>query len=230
MKMKDPYQVLGVPRNASEKEIKAAYKELVKKYHPDQYQDNPLAEFAEEKMAEINTAYDAIMSERRNGGSSQNYSYGNDFEYNYDYNYGNRSNAGYSYDNSANYNYGGVDYLEIRRMISSGNVTAAEQRLDAIPQESRNAEWFFLKGNIAYTRGWLDEAFKCFQEAYRLDPQNQEYAAAFNRMNSQGSGYMRGNPMNTQANGVDTTMNCLSTLCLADCCCECMGGDLIRCI
>ena len=70
--MKDPYQILGVSRNASEQEIKAAYKALVKKYHPDQYQDNPLAEFAEEKMAEINTAYDAIMQERRNG--TQSYS------------------------------------------------------------------------------------------------------------------------------------------------------------
>lgn len=46
---KDPYKILGVSPTASDAEIKSAYKELVKKYHPDQYQDNPLADVAEEK-------------------------------------------------------------------------------------------------------------------------------------------------------------------------------------
>ena len=50
---KDPYKILGVSPTASDAEIKSAYKELVKKYHPDQYQDNPLADVAEEKMSEI---------------------------------------------------------------------------------------------------------------------------------------------------------------------------------
>ena len=59
---KDPYKILGVSPTASDAEIKSAYKELVKKYHPDQYQDNPLADVAEEKMYEINAAYDQIMT------------------------------------------------------------------------------------------------------------------------------------------------------------------------
>ena len=59
---KDPYKILGVSPTASDAEIKSAYKELVKKYHPDQYQDNPLADVAEEKMSEINAAYDAIKN------------------------------------------------------------------------------------------------------------------------------------------------------------------------
>lgn len=62
---KDPYKILGVSPTASDAEIKSAYKELVKKYHPDQYQDNPLADVAEEKMSEINAAYDQIMTSRR---------------------------------------------------------------------------------------------------------------------------------------------------------------------
>ncbi|MBR6874034.1 MAG: J domain-containing protein [Ruminococcus sp.] len=221
--MKDPYQILGVSRNASEQEIKAAYKALVKKYHPDQYQDNPLAEFAEEKMAEINTAYDAIMQERRNGtqsyssyDSSSSQSYGND----------------YAYDNNYGYSSAGFDSVQIRRVISSGNITQAEQMLENVPVSARNAEWNFLKGNVAFSRGWLEEAYGYFSEACRLEPGNAEYNAALNHMNAQRGGYMQGNAYNYNRapSGADSTLNCLSTLCIADCCCECMGGDLIRCI
>lgn len=63
----NPYEVLGVSENASDEEIKKAYKELVKKYHPDKYQDNPLANLAEEKLQEINEAYDTIMKGGGNG-------------------------------------------------------------------------------------------------------------------------------------------------------------------
>ena len=55
--MKDPYEVLGVPHGASEDEIKKAYRELARKYHPDNYANNPLADLAQEKMKEINEAY-----------------------------------------------------------------------------------------------------------------------------------------------------------------------------
>ena len=63
----NPYEVLGVPENASDEEIKKAYQELVKKYHPDKYQNNPLADLAEEKLQEINEAYDTIMKGGGNG-------------------------------------------------------------------------------------------------------------------------------------------------------------------
>ena len=73
----NPYEVLGVPENASEEQIKEAYKELVKKYHPDKYQDNPLADLAEEKMQEINEAYDMLM--KNSGGSYYNSSAGGSY-------------------------------------------------------------------------------------------------------------------------------------------------------
>jgi molecular chaperone DnaJ len=66
--MKNPYEVLGVKETASDAEIKRAYRELVKKYHPDQYRDNPLSKLAEEKLREVNEAYDEIMRQRAAGG------------------------------------------------------------------------------------------------------------------------------------------------------------------
>ena len=68
--MRDPYTVLGVSSNASDQEIKKAYRELARKYHPDNYVDNPLADLAEEKMKEINEAYEAIQKQRSGGGGS----------------------------------------------------------------------------------------------------------------------------------------------------------------
>ena len=65
--MENPYKVLGVREGASQEEIKAAYKELAKKYHPDKYVNNPLGDLAAEKMKEINEAYDFLM---KNGGGS----------------------------------------------------------------------------------------------------------------------------------------------------------------
>ena len=65
--MTDPYQILGVTRDASDEQIKTAYRNLVKKYHPDHFVDDPLSDLATEKMKEINNAYDQVMKERRAG-------------------------------------------------------------------------------------------------------------------------------------------------------------------
>ena len=58
--MRDPYQVLGVPSTATDEEVKKAYRNLAKKYHPDNYHDDPLADLAQEKMKEINEAYELL--------------------------------------------------------------------------------------------------------------------------------------------------------------------------
>ena len=68
--MNDPYEVLGVPRTATDEEIKKAYRNLARKYHPDNYHDSPLADLAQEKMKEINAAYEQITKERSGRGST----------------------------------------------------------------------------------------------------------------------------------------------------------------
>ena len=78
--MRDPYSVLGVSQNASDEEVKKAYRELARKYHPDNYQNNPLADLAEEKMKEINEAYDVITKQRSGGYSSPSGGYGGGYQ------------------------------------------------------------------------------------------------------------------------------------------------------
>ena len=78
--MTDPYKILGVSRDATDDEIKKAYRELARKYHPDNYANSPLADLAEEKMKEINTAYSDIQKARAAGNSGQTASSGNSYD------------------------------------------------------------------------------------------------------------------------------------------------------
>lgn len=199
MNNRDPYQILGVSPSASETEIKAAYRELAKKYHPDNYSDNPLSDLAQEKMQEINEAYDAILRARRAGGTAGG-AYG-----------------GAPYTGGAA---GGSRYRDIRALINSGRIADAETLLTGIPASQRDAEWHFLKGSVLYRKGWLEDAYQNFVTATRLDPQNAEYREAVNRMDQQ---RRTGNYSPTGYGG--STMSCTpcdvcSGLMILDCCCR----------
>ena len=214
--MTDPYKILGVSPSATDEEIKDAYRKLAKKYHPDQYGDSPLSELAGEKMKEINEAYDTIVSQRKNRGANNNgYGYNNYNTYNAGY------NAGYAGGSSAS------GFNDVRRFIMAGRIADAEQILNGVPVESRNAEWYFLKGTVLYRRGWLEEAKEHFTRACQMDPGNPEYQAALNQAMNQRSGYNPNMNMNN-AGGCNACDICNGLIC-ADCCCECMGGDLIPC-
>lgn len=199
MSIQDPYAVLGVSPNATDAEVKAAYREKARKYHPDNYTDNPLSDLAQEKMQEINEAYDTIVRMRQNGGA------------------GNVGGGA-----------AGSHYSDIRNMIRANRILDAEMLLDGVPAASRDAEWYFLKGSVLYKKGWLEDALSHYSTACRMDPGNAEYRAALNhmQMNRQTGGY-RTTPQ-ARAGGCSGCDICSSLIC-ADCCCECAGGDLIPC-
>ena len=198
--MKDPYVVLGVSKNATDEQIKDAYRELARKYHPDNYADNPLSDLAGEKMKEVNEAYDTIMNSRRAPKGN---------------------NSGYS--NTANF-----AFPEVRNLINQNRLEQAQEVLDGVPPQQRNAEWYFLNGTLLYRRGWFDQAYTSFATAARMEPMNPEYRDALNRAQRQaGSQY---NPYRTYGTGAGCDgCDCCTNLLCADCCCECMGGDLIPC-
>lgn len=210
--MKNPYEVLGIRENASEEEIKKAYREAVKKYHPDQYRDNPLSKLAEEKLREVNEAYDYLMKNgnfRRNGGFN--------------------SDGGESYE-STGYRQSGRDdngvFNQARVNINNGNINAAEDILNRTA--ARNAEWYYLKGLIFMRKGWYDEAYTHIQAAVNMDPANFEYRNTLNRMNTTNNVY-RSNAFGRGYNqGPDICTICQCLWC-SDCCCEAAGGDLIGC-
>ena len=192
--MRDPYEVLGVNHGASDDEIKKAYRDLARKYHPDNYQNNPLADLAEEKMKEVNEAYDAITKARSGGYSGGGYS-------------------GAAYQQSRGYESSSSgQFAQIRQLINAGDIDSAEQILQGM--SLKNGEWYFLMGSIAYRRGWLDEARQNYQIACQMDPQNMEYRQAFNMMQAGGYSYHQ-QPVSGGCDASDccTTMLCLNCLC-----------------
>lgn len=204
--MSDPYNILGISPTASDEEVKTAYRTLAKKYHPDNYADSPIADLASEKMKEINEAYDQIMNERKH-----------------------RNAGGYQQPGYTGSGYAGSDYVDVRNLIVSGRLADAEQILDGVPPENRNAEWYFLKGTVLYKRGWLDEAYDDFARACQMNPGNAEYRAAFNQVTNQRSGMYGGyNPNAPQAGNCSGCDICTS-LCIAETCCDCMGGGIGPC-
>ena len=151
--MTDPYQVLGVSPSATDEQIKNAYRELARKYHPDNYANNPLADLAQEKMKEINEAYDQIQRQRKQQQSSragQGYSQGG-------YSQSGYSQSGYSrgYAGQGGSSRGGSQFADIRQLLNANRVSDAEELLEGIPQSRRDAEWYFCAaGSFMCAAGW----------------------------------------------------------------------------
>lgn len=209
--MRDPYQVLGVPSTATDEEVKKAYRDLARKYHPDNYHDNPLADLAQERMKEINEAYETVQSQRkaaRSGGySAGGQSYGQGYGQSYGY------QSGYA-----------SRYQRVRMAISQGDLNLAEELLNA--QSDHDAEWNFLKGAVCYRRGWLDEARQYYQTAVQMDPDNAEYQRALDV--AEGRGGYRPDGYSTMTTTSCGNADCLR-LCGATLCCNALGVPVCFC-
>lgn len=197
----NPYEVLGVKPNASQEEIKAAYKKLIKEYHPDKYTNNPLQGLAEEKVREINAAYDALKGNKKTN-----------------------NNTSYTNSSDANSN---ASFQQIRILIQNGNLVEAERQLSQ--NTNRNAEWNFLYGVVLVNKGWFDKALYHLNTAVQLDPNNFEYRQTLNNLNSRSTSYSNNYYRTTNRGGSDACDCCMNLWCLdsiGECCC---GVDLIGC-
>ena len=205
---KDPFVVLGVSKDATQAEVKEAYDRLREEYRNDIHIEGDEGKRAAKKLSELEEAYHEAM---------EKLSQGNEIR--------------------------GV-YEHVASLLKSKRYDDAQSALDKI--SDRGAEWHYYQSAVYHGKGWYYEAKAQLDMAINMDPDNQKYRETLERMKSHASDPM-GSATNAGANaggprgGYQTYENmerntrrstagdCCTTLICADCCCECMGGDLIRC-
>lgn len=214
---KNPYDVLGVSPKATDDEIKKAYRDLSRKYHPDANIDNPLADLAEEKFKEIQEAYDAIMKERENGGGSG-----------YGYGYGYGGSGGYQ--QSASGQNTGTERQAVYNFINNRRFQDALNLLNRMPE--RNAEWYYLSAAANAGIGNNILAQQHASQACNMEPNNLQYRQLLNQLSWNTRRYQSSPYGGGYGGGASTcgTGNMCCDLWLADTLCECMGGDLCSCM
>lgn len=237
--IRDPYSILGVGRNASEEEIKKAYKALSRKYHPDANVNNPNKDQAEEKFKEIQAAYQQIMKERTEGYSGYGgNSYGGS-------GYGGSGAGGRGYgdfyeDFFGGFGFGGygqnqnTGYEEEPRLRAAGNYARngyykeARTTLDGMGAHERSARWYYYSAVANAGLGNNVAALEHAKRALALEPNNYEYQTLVRRFESGGSWYeQRQAAYGYPRVGGDNL--CLK-LCIANMICNlCCGGGGMYC-
>lgn len=215
---RDPYEVLGVSRSASDDEIKKAYRELAKKYHPDLH---PGDAEAAAKMNEVNAAYDAI----KNGTADQQYGgYGGS-------GYGNYGGYGGSYGPGGFGGFGGFggsgyggwsgaseqaqERAECRAAVNyirNGRYQEALTALSGVPESERDGRWYYLHAVANMYAGNNIAAMEDAQRAIEIEPDNEEYRRLLSRLQNGGSFYR------DYTGEVRTTVCPGNGPCLSSCC------------
>ncbi len=209
---KDPYLILGIERGASQEEVEKAYKTLRAKYSDLKFEEGEVGANAAKMLGKLDMAYEDCLMDIKDRENVKNY---------------------------------GSSYGEIDSLIKEKKYEEAQTLLDKC--EVRDAEWHYMEAQIFYKRQWHSEAKAQLEIACDLDPSNEKYKSTLDRLervmnrpkdaefNSERgqrqsrAGYANPNSSDFADNGTDACCNACSTLLCADCCCECMGGDLIPC-
>ncbi len=211
--MTDPYQVLGVSRNASDEEIKKAYRNLSRRYHPDANVNNPNKAQAEEKFKQVQQAYDQIMKERQQGsfGGYDDNPFGG---FRGEYSYGNR--YGSSTDAESPRLQAAFNYIRNRCYAEALHV------LEDIPFGERKGRWYYYSAMAHAGAGNTAMAIEQINHALSLEPGNLEYRRFQQYLNNGGTWYMH------MGSGYERPYSnygnfCMSLVCmnlLCNCCCR----------
>ena len=222
--MTDPYQVLGVSRDASTEEIKKAYRTLSRKYHPDANINNPNKAEAEEKFKQVQQAYKQIMEEKENGTSSYSSqgSYGGSYgSGGYGGSYGNGGYGG----NYGGYNYGSsTEDAELRAAANYLNNMRYQEAMRVLNNISRhNAQWYYLHAIANAGLGNNISAVQDAQTAVNMEPDNMQYRQLLSQLQGGGQWYTdMGQGYGYERAGGDMgkwCCECLAINVLCNCCC-----------
>lgn len=221
--MRDPYDVLGVPRGASDDEIKKAYRTLSRKYHPDANINNPDKEKAEDKFKEVQAAYKRIQDEK-----SGKFSYGGYGGYE-----GAGTGGGYGPFGGFGQSGNGQSQQDIHMQaawnyINSRHYAEALNVLDSIPEDSRKARWYFLSAIANSGAGNNVTARQMADKAADMEPGNTQYRNLKEQLAGggtwyQGMGDAYGMPM-------DAGAGLCSDACLSSVLCSFCGPGVFCCI
>jgi len=221
--VQDPYKVLGVSPDASDEEVKKAYRDLTKKYHPDLNPDDPKAA---EKMNDINAAYDQIKNGNVQGPSAYGPGYGAGYgaagAYGQQYGYGGWSEWSGTQARQTERS----EYTAARNFMRNGMYREALNALSGVPQEERDGKWYYLSAGANMYMGNKVAALEHAKRAVSLEPSNAEYRQLLEMLQSGGdfydnysSGYTRSINLNPLWVGL-----CAASLCTGGrlpliCCC-----------